>query len=535
MTEQKSPSDSNQANNAPAAGLFRSGIVVSVMTMLSRVLGLARDVVFAHTIGASAGADAFFVAFKIPNFLRRLFAEGAFAQAFVPVLSEYREKGSVEAVKGLIDRVCGCLGLTLFLLTIVVVLAAPLVALVFAPGFWNDPFKLALTQEMLRITFPYLLLISLTGFAGAILNSYDRFAVPAITPVFLNLCLISSAVWVSPYFEQPVIAIAWGVLAAGMVQLGFQLPFLWKIRLLPAPKVDFADPGVKRVLLLMAPAIFGVSVSQINLLLDTVLASFLPTGSVSWLYYSDRLVELPLGIFAIAIGTVILPSLSRQFVGENKEKFSQTIDWALRLILLIAIPASVALFVLAVPILTVLFEYGKTGASDIAMSALSLQAYALGLLAFMLIKVLAPGYFSRQDTKTPVKIGIIAMAVNMLFNLILVFPFHYWWQIGHVGLALATALAAWLNAGLLYRGLRREGVYRPIKGWVGYLIRLGAANVVMALLLIMAVNTVGSWSDLLIYERVVTMAVVCCLGGAVYLLVLLILGVRMADFRSEKI
>lgn len=531
VTEPKSPSDSKPVSNAPAAGLFRSGIVVSMMTMLSRVLGLARDVVFAHTIGASAGADAFFVAFKIPNFLRRLFAEGAFAQAFVPVLSEYREKGSVEAVKGLIDRVCGCLGLALFLLTIVVVLAAPLVALVFAPGFWNDPFKLALTQEMLRITFPYLLLISLTGFAGAILNSYDRFAVPAITPVFLNLCLISSAVWVSPYFEQPVIAIAWGVLVAGMVQLGFQLPFLWKIHLLPAPKVDFADPGVKRVLLLMAPAIFGVSVSQINLLLDTVLASFLPTGSVSWLYYSDRLVELPLGIFAIAIGTVILPSLSRQFVGEDTQKFSQTIDWALRLILLIAIPAAVALFILAVPILTVLFEYGKTGASDIAMSALSLQAYALGLLAFMLIKVLAPGYFSRQDTKTPVKIGIIAMAVNMVFNLMLVIPFHYLWQIGHVGLALATSLAAFLNAGLLYRGLRKQGVYQPILGWGAYLLRLLFANGLMVVVLLGSFFFVSDWSVLSLWERVAGIAVICGLGLTVYLLALLAVGLRLRHFR----
>jgi putative peptidoglycan lipid II flippase len=523
----KALSDSSKATNTPAAGLFRSGIVVSVMTMLSRVLGLARDVVFAHTIGANAGADAFFVAFKIPNFLRRLFAEGAFAQAFVPVLSEYREKGSIDAVKGLIDRVCGCLGLTLLLLTTGVVLAAPLVALVFAPGFWNDPFKLALTQEMLRITFPYLLLISLTGFAGAILNSYDRFAVPAITPVLLNLCLITSAVWVSPYFEQPVIAIAWGVLAAGMVQLGFQLPFLWKMRLLPAPKVDFADPGVKRVLLLMAPAIFGVSVSQINLLLDTVLASFLPTGSVSWLYYSDRLVELPLGIFAIAIGTVILPSLSRQFVGEETKKFAQTIDWALRLILLVAIPASVALLVLAVPILTVLFEYGKTGASDIAMSALSLQAYALGLLAFMLIKVLAPAYFSRQDTKTPVKIGIIAMAVNMVFNLILVFPFHYWWQIGHVGLALATALSAWLNAGLLYRGLRRRNVYKPLAGWGGYLARLLVANIVMGLTLWGSFYIVRDWSVIDVWQRFVMMAVCCGAGLGAYLLTLFVLGLRL--------
>jgi putative peptidoglycan lipid II flippase len=530
------PSLSTEPPKAPPpiknGGLLRSGLLVGAMTMLSRVLGLARDVVFAHTIGASAGADAFFVAFKIPNFLRRLFAEGAFAQAFVPVLSEYREKGSMKAVKGLVDRVCGCLGLSLLLITIVVVVAAPLVTLAFAPGFWNDPFKLALTQEMLRITFPYLLLISLTGFAGAVLNSYDRFAIPAITPVFLNLCLISAAVWVSPYFEQPVIAIAWGVLVAGMVQLAFQLPFLWKINLLPAPKVDFADPGVKRILLLMAPAIFGVSVSQINLLLDTVLASFLPTGSVSWLYYSDRLVELPLGIFAIAIGTVILPSLSRQFVGEDTQKFGETIDWALRLILLISLPAAVALFLLATPILTVLFEYGKTNTHDIAMSALSLQAYTIGLVAFMLIKVLAPGYFARQDTKTPVKIGIIAMAVNMLFNLALVIPFHYLWQIGHVGLALATALSAWLNAGLLYRGLRKQGVYQPLAGWGAYLARLLMANIAMGSLLWGSFYIVSDWSVLDVWQRVMMMAACCASGLMVYLSVLLASGLRLRHVRQ---
>lgn len=501
--------------------------------MLSRVFGLARDVVFAHLIGAQSGADAFFVAFKIPNFLRRLFAEGAFAQAFVPVLSEYREKGTKEAVQGLIDRVCGCLGVTLFLLTLMVIIGAPVVTTIFAPGFWNDPYKFDLAQQMLRITFPYLLLISLTGFAGAILNSYDRFAVPAFTPVLLNVCLITAAIWVSPYFDPPVLALAWGVLIAGMVQLAFQIPFLWKLRLLPKPKVDFKDEGVKRVLLLMAPAIFGVSVSQINLLLDTVLASFLPTGSISWLYYSDRLVELPLGIIAIALGTVILPSLSRQHVTEDTAKFSSTIDWALRWILLIALPASVALFILAQPILSTLFEYGKTSATDIAMSSFSLKAYSLGLLAFMLIKVLAPGYFSRQDTKTPVKIGIIAMGVNMLLNLLLVIPFHFIWQIGHVGLALATSLAAFLNAGLLYRGLRKGDVYRPAVGWGLYFFRLLVANSVMALTLIVGLNHFEPWFELEVMQRIVSVVSICILGLLVYIFVLFLLGFRLKDVKQQ--
>ncbi len=519
-------------NKKNKVGLLRSGVIVSAMTLLSRFLGLARDIVFASFVGAAAGADAFFVAFKIPNFLRRLFAEGAFAQAFVPVLSEYREKGTHEAVKNLIDRVCGCLGVTLALLTVLVVLAAPAVTVVFAPGFWDDPYKFDLAQQMLRITFPYLLLISLTGFAGAILNSYDRFAIPAFTPVLLNVCLISSAVWVSPYFDQPVIALAWGVLIAGMVQLAFQIPFLWKLRLLPQPKVDFKDDGVKRILLLMAPAIFGVSVSQINLLLDTVLASFLPTGSISWLYYSDRLVELPLGTIAIAIGTVILPSLSRQHVNKNSEQFSATMDWALRCILLVAIPAAIALMMLSAPILSTLFEYGKTTANDIAMSSLSLKAYAIGLLAFMLIKVLAPGYFSRQDTKTPVKIGIIAMFVNMVLNLLLVIPFHFYWQIGHVGLALATSLAAFLNAGLLYRGLRKDKHYHPNKGWGIYIARLFFANVLMAILLFFAISYIDSWSDLSAVQRVINISVICISGLSIYVSALFLVGFRINHIKK---
>lgn len=519
--------------NTKKASLFKSGLIVSTMTMLSRVLGLARDVVFAHLIGAQSGADAFFVAFKIPNFLRRLFAEGAFAQAFVPVLSEYREKGTKEAVQGLIDRVCGCLGLTLSLLTLFVVLGAPVVTTIFAPGFWNDPEKFDLAQGMLRITFPYLLLISLTGFAGAILNSYDRFAIPAFTPVLLNVCLISSAIWVSPYFDPPVIALAWGVLVAGMVQLAFQIPFLWKLRLLPKPKVDFKDEGVKRVLMLMAPAIFGVSVSQINLLLDTVLASALPTGSIAWLYYSDRLVELPLGTIAIAVGTVILPSLSRQHVTEDTTKFSSTMDWALRCILLIAIPSALALFILAEPILSALFEYGKTNANDVLMSSYSLKAYSLGLLAFMLIKVLVPGYFSRQDTKTPVKIGIIAMAINMLFNLLLVIPFHFIWQLGHVGLALATSISAFVNAGLLYRGLRKNGIYQPFAGWRLFFFRLLLANIIMALVVLLGLEYFGDWSDYDATQRIIYTLSLCMTGLCAYLFSLFLFGLRWEHIKQS--
>jgi len=517
-----------------APGLLRSSAVVGVMTMLSRVLGLARDVVFARFIGAEAGADAFFVAFKIPNFLRRLFAEGAFAQAFVPVLSEYRARGSLEAVKGLVDRVAGCLGLVLALVTALAVLGAPVLTALFAPGFVGDEFKYSLASDMIRITFPYLLLISMTGLAGAILNSYDRFVVPAFTPVLLNVSLISAAVLASPYFDPPVMALAWGVMVAGVIQLLFQVPFLWRLGLMPSPKLDWRDSGVRRVLALMAPAIFGVSVSQINLLLDTVLASFLPTGSVSWLYYSDRLAELPLGVFAIAIATVILPGLSRQHASDDPEQFSATLDWAVRMVLLIALPAAVALVMLAQPILMTLFQYGKTSLTDVLMSTHSLRAYALGLLAFMLIKVLAPGYFARHDMVTPVKIGMVAMVSNMVLNLVFVLPLYFIWNIGHVGLALATSASAFINAGLLWRGLLRRNVYRPAAGWRRLLLQLFLANGVMALVLLWALLQFDGWGDWDWLGRSMHLLVICLLGLLSYVGVLLLVGVRPRHLRPAS-
>jgi putative peptidoglycan lipid II flippase len=515
-------------------GLLRSSAVVGIMTFLSRILGLVRDVIFARFIGAEAGADAFFVAFKIPNFLRRLFAEGAFAQAFVPVLSEYRSQGSMTAVKNLVDRVAGCLGLTLILVTAIAVAGAPLLTALFAPGFVGQPEKYQMTSDMIRITFPYLLLISLTGFAGAILNSFDRFAVPAFTPVLLNVSLITAAIVVSPHFDVPVFALAWGVVAAGILQLVFQLPFLMRLGLLPSPKLDWQDSGVKKILALMAPAIFGVSVSQINLLLDTILASFLPTGSVSWLYYSDRLAELPLGVFGIAIATVILPGLSRQHASDSREKFSDTIDWAMRMILLIAVPASLALIVLAEPILMTLFHYGKTTALDISMSSWSLRAYALGLIAFMLIKVLAPGYFARQDMKTPVRIGIIAMIANMLLNFMFMYPLYVYFNMGHVGLALATSVSAFLNAGLLWRGLRREEVFLPRPGWLKYGLQLLLANLAMVMVVLVLLEYFQDWQQWLWDERSMALAVICIAGAGAYFTVLLMAGIRLKDLRANS-
>ena len=511
------------------SGLLASSLVVGSMTLLSRVLGLVRDVVLARTFGVSAGTDAFFVAFRIPNFLRRLFAEGAFNQAFVPVLSEYREKGSREAAQLLVNRVAGSLGSTLVWISVLGVIGAPLLITIFAPGFGDDPYKRGLAVEMLRLTFPYLFFISLTAFAGSILNTWGRFAVPAFTPVLLNLSLIGAALFLAPQFadERVAVALAWGVLIAGVLQLAFQLPFLARIGLLPRPEIGFADPGVKKIMALMAPALFGVSVSQINLLLDTVLASLLQTGSVTWLYYSDRLVELPLGVFAIAIGTVILPSLSRDHASDSTQQFSATLDWAMRLVLLIGVPSMLALMVISEPLLAALFLYGDFTRFDVEMASLSLRAYALGILAFMFIKILAPGFFARQDTKTPVKIGIIAMVANMVLNLMLV------WHFKHMGLALATALSAWLNAGLLYYGLRERGVYQPGPGWTMMLIRFAIAGAVMAAVVYWLAGQTPVWFEGRALARAGWLAILVPTGAISYVMVLLLLGMRMRHLRRQ--
>ncbi len=520
-------------------GLLRSSGVVSFFTMLSRVLGLARDIIFARVIGAEALADVFFVAFKIPNFFRRLFAEGAFAQAFVPVLGEYRQNGSQAALKELVNRVFGTLGMALLILTLVIVVAAPFFAALFAPKWYlNDPFKFNATAEMLRITFPYLLFISMTGVAGGILNSYDRFAVPAFTPVLLNLSLIFAALIAAPWFDQPTYALAWGVLAAGVIQFCFQLPFLARIHMLPVPTVDWRHSGVRKILRLMGPAIFGVSVSQINLMLDTMLATFLPTGSVSWLYYSDRLSELPLGVFAVAIATVILPNLSRHHAASSVEAYSQTLDWALRMVLLIAVPAAAALMLLAEPILATLFLYGEVMTPrDMSMASLSLRAYSLGLIAFMLIKVLAPGFFARQDMRTPVRIGVIAMVSNMLLNLILVIPLHFYWQVGHVGLALATSLSAFLNALLLFLALRSKAIYLPGRAWLRFMLTLLLAVILMVATLIWlggqfdAFDT-SVWQQLGWWQRSSAIACICLGGFGVYIAVLGFGGMRLSDLKG---
>lgn len=513
--------------------LLQSTATVGGMTLISRLLGLARDIVFARLFGASMGADAFFVAFKIPNFFRRLFAEGAFSQAFVPVLSEYKTQHEHEEVRRLIDSTAVWLAGVLFIVTLISVIAAPFLVMIFAPGFLDDQPKYELTTNLLRITFPYLLFISLTALAGGILNTYGKFAVPAFTPVLLNVCLIGAAIFFAPLFAQPVTALAWGVFAAGVVQLGFQVPFLWRMKLLPRPRLDRAHQGVKQVFRLILPAVFGSSVVQINLLFDTLIASFLVTGSVSWLYYSDRLVEFPLGVFGIAVATVILPTLSKRYAEASKEEFCQTLDWALRLVVVIGVPATAGLLLLAGPMLSTLFQYGEFGHDDVSMATMSLMAYAVGLLGFIFVKVLAPGYYARQDTRTPVKIGVIAMISNMGMNLLFVVPMVLLGINGpHTGLALATSLAAFLNAGLLYRGLRRDGVYAPLSGWGWVVLRVGFGTAVMAVVLMLGVAEIDAWHAWAWWERMWRLLLWVGLGGLAYFAVLWLMGVRPHHLRT---
>ncbi len=507
--------------------LLKSTATVGGFTMVSRFLGFARDMVFANLFGAGAATDAFFVAFKIPNFMRRLFAEGAFSQAFVPVLSEYKSRRSEAEVRLLVANVSGTLGAILMLLTVLAIVGATPLVTVFAPGFRGDEAKFALTAEMLRITFPYLFLISLTALAGGILNTYGRFAIPAVTPVWLNLALIGAAFYLAPQFEPSVVGLAWGVFIAGVLQLLFQFPSLARLGMLPRPRWGWHDEGVRRIIKLMLPAIFGSSVAQINLLLDTIIASFLVSGSVSWLYYSDRLVEFPLGVFGIALATVILPSLSQKHAEADPQAFARTLDWGMRWVFLIGTPAAVGLILLAAPMLATLFQYGEFTAHSVEMAALSLMAYGVGLLGFMLVKVLAPGFFARQDTKTPVRIGIVAMVANMGLNLLFVVPMAMAGAEGpHAGLALATAIAAFINAGLLFRRLRRSGVLVAQPGWGRFVLRLLFANLAMALPLWWLRGPLEQWLAWGAMDRALHLSGLIVLGIAIYFVALWLVGVR---------
>jgi putative peptidoglycan lipid II flippase len=513
--------------------LLKSTAVTGGMTLISRITGLVRDMAFASLIGAGAGvaADAFYVAFRIPNFLRRIFGEGAFSQAFVPVFSEYRTRGDGARTHDFLDHMTGTLGVLLLLITVVGVLAAPLLVAVLAPGFLAVPAKFDLTVDMLRIVFPYLLFISLVAMSAGVLNTYNRFAAAAFTPVLLNLSLIGAALLLAPHLEPPVMALAWGVFIAGALQFLFQIPFLKRLDLLPRPRLAWRDrrnEGVTRVFRLMLPAIFGVSIAQVNLLVNTLLASFLVTGSVSWLYYSDRLMEFPLGIFGIALATVILPALSRRHARASHEEFSHLLDWGLRWVFLIGIPATAGLILLAGPMIATLFHYGAFTAHDVRMASAALVAFSAGLLGFLLVKVLAPGFYARQDTATPMRIGVITMGVNIVLSLLLVYP------LAHTGLAAAISIAALVNSALLYRRLRRDGVYRPLPGWGLLLTRTLIATLAMGLVIFYGTGDLGGWLTAPPLERVARLSLWVTAGIVTYLFMIVLLGVRPAQLLLRR-
>lgn len=500
--------------------LLKTLATVSSMTLLSRILGFIRDAVFARVFGAGLATDAFFVAFKLPNLLRRTFAEGAFSQAFVPILSEYKQKRTQEETQEFVACITGALASCLFVVTAIGMLAAPLVLKVSAPGFYDNTVKASLAIELLHITFPYILFISLSSLAGSVLNSWGQFSVPAFTPTLLNLSFIIFSLYLAPYFHPPIMALAWAVFFGGVLQLVWQLPFLKKIGMLVYPKLDLKNQAVWRVIRQMGPAIFAVSIAQISLLINTIFASFLPQGSISWIYYADRLMEFPTGLLGVALGTILLPSLSKHAANNAPETFSALLDWGIRLTLLLAIPATVGLVILSGPLLKTLFMYGKFTESDVLMTQRALIGYAIGLVGLILIKVLAPGFYARQNIKTPVRIAMITLLATQAMNIAFIFPFQ------HAGLALSIGLASCLNAALLFITLRRHRIYHPLPHWGRFLTRITIAVLMMAIILLagnygLPINWAGPATS-----RTAWLLILISAGAVTYFGVLFMLGLR---------
>jgi len=531
-----------------APKMVRGLLSFSSMTMVSRVLGLVRDVAISQTFGANAGTDAFWVAFRIPNFMRRLFAEGSFSTAFVPVFTEVKETRPHADLKELVSRVSGTLGGFLLVLTALGLIFTPQVAALFSPGALDDPGKFGLTVDLLRMTFPFILFVSLTALSGGALNSFHRFGLPAFTPVILNLCMIAAALWLAPLLEVPILALGWAVLLGGILQLIFQLPALRKLDLLTLPKWGWKHPDVRKVVKLMVPTLFGSSVAQINLLLDTVIASLLFVGSQSWLSQADRFLELPLGVFGVALGTVILPALSRHHVKTDQEGFSKALDWGLRTTLLIALPAMLGLMFLAEPLVATLFQRGKFTAFDTQMAAMSVFGLSFGLPAFALVKIVLPAFYARQDTRTPVRAGIASLVANMVLNGLFLWVLYLMWVKPevraqgvlaalqqtpglHLALGFASAAASYINLALLWHWLRKSGVYQHQPGWARYVVRLVLACAAMALVLILGLHWVPAFTTMGQWARFGYLAVLVGAGGLTYVAVLLALGLRPRDLR----
>ncbi|MEN8643003.1 murein biosynthesis integral membrane protein MurJ [Pseudomonas sichuanensis] len=509
--------------------LLKSLAAVSSITMISRVLGFVRDTILARIFGAGVATDAFFIAFKLPNLLRRIFAEGAFSQAFVPILAEYKTQQGEEATRTFIAYVSGLLTLVLALVTVIGILAAPWVVWATAPGFVDNAEKYELTTSLLRVTFPYILLISLSSLAGAILNTWNRFSVPAFTPTLLNVAMIAFAVLLTPYFDPPIMALGWGVLAGGLAQLLYQLPALKKIGMLVLPRLNLRDAGVWRVLKQMLPAILGVSVSQISLIINTIFASFLVAGSVSWMYYADRLMELPSGVLGVALGTILLPTLAKTYANKDREEYSRILDWGLRLCFLLVLPCTLALAILAEPLTVALFQYGKFTAFDAAMTQRALIAYSVGLLAIILVKVLAPGFYAQQNIRTPVKIAVFTLVCTQLLNLALVGP------LAHAGLALAISLGACLNAGLLYWKLRSQQLYTPQAGWLLFLLKLVLAVGLMSGVLLLGMHYLPAWAQGDMLARFLRLGCLIAAGVVTYFGCLYLCGFRPRHFARKAL
>ncbi|HEY9101800.1 murein biosynthesis integral membrane protein MurJ [Chitinimonas sp.] len=504
----------------------------SSMTMLSRILGMLREVMNAYQFGGGTAMDAFNVAFRLPNMFRRIFAEGAFSQAFVPILAEYKTQRGEDETRRFVADVAGVLSLVLVLFTVISVVAAPLYATLLAAGYSKDADKFALTISLTRITFPYILLISLSSLVGSILNTWNRFSVPAFTPTLLNISMIGLGLGLSPYCSQPIYALAISVVVGGVAQLAFQLPFLAKIGMLAWPRLNFRDTGVLRVLKQMGPAMFGVSVAQLSLVINSQFASWLQEGSVSSLNYADRLMELPSGVLGVALGTILLPSLARLRAAGAEEEYSAMLDWGLRLCWLLALPATIALAVIAEPLVATLYERGQFNLHNALMTTQALQAYAVGLMALISVKILAPAFYAQQDIKTPVKVGIIALVVTQLFNLILIGSLKHL-GLAHAGLALSISLGGCVNAWLLLRILKRRGIYRPISGWSTFLLKLILAVGLMATSCWFLQQALGAWHGIPTLHKIGKLSLLVSTGVLVYFGMLAALGFRPRDFRRS--
>ena len=511
--------------------LLKSLATISGLTLVSRIMAFARDVLVAKVFGAGMATDAFFVAFKLPNLLRRMFAEGAFSQAFVPIFGEYRNRRGHEETRLLLDHVTTMLAIVLFLVTLTGIIAAPYLVYLSAPGFAKDAEKFDLTVLLLRYTSPYIFFISLVAVAAAILNTYNRFWVPAFAPILLNVCFIASALWIAPYCHPPILALAFAVLVAGIVQLAFQIPFLKKIDMLPSIRFSLKDEGMRRVIRQMGPAMFGVSITQISLIINSIFASFLAGGSVSWLYYADRLMEFPTGLLGAALGTILLPSLSKCHANRDGAEYSRLLDWGLRLTFMLALPAALALGMIAVPLLATFFQRGAFSASDVLMTSHALVGYSVGLIGLILVKILAPGFYARQDIRTPVKIGLATLFATQMMNVLFIYGMH----LQHAGLALSVGLGACLNSAILFYFLRKKNIYQPEPGWPAYFLKVGIAMLALAITLWLGMGGQEGWLDSQGLARILRLALLVAEGIVVYFSVLGMLGFRPRDFSRRAI